>query len=224
MAMPAHFVTMVSAVTFVGMMAGTQNPTLLWFSPLFATLLLFAAQRSAASPLLRPPAEASLPAATESAIREAFARANGRPRELLGDLVRMIRPLVASLKREGDPASVAASLAELLTAASATALEVSRLETTHATVSDVLASGDATDVSPNYASPDLIAAAERCNAAATTGTRRLVDAVRAVADIGGRTAIDAATGTRLSQLTRELTLDARLREDAIRDLDALLSR
>jgi len=219
LAMPSHFMVMVSAVAFMGMMAGTLNPPLLWLSPLLATVLLFVAQRSASKPLLRPPAEASLPAATESAIREAFARTSGRPRELLGDLVRMARPLVASLKREGDPAAVAASLAELLAAAAATALEVSRLETTQTTAGNVLASGDAREVSP-----DLIAAAERCAQAAATGTRRMVEAVRAVADIGGRTALDAATGTRLSQLTRELTVDARSREAALRDVDALLAR
>jgi hypothetical protein len=219
MAMPAHFTLMVSAVTFMGMMAGTQNSTLLWMTPLFATLLLFVAQRSAEKPLLRPPAVASLPAVTESALREAFARAEGRPRELLGDLVRMIRPLVASLEREGDPAAIADSLAELLTAAAATTLEVSRLETTETTVQNVLSSGDARDVSP-----DLIAAAQRCGEAAATGTRRLVEAVRAVADIGGRTAVDAATGSRLSQLTHELTIDARTREAALRDVDALLGR
>ena len=120
---------------------------------------------------------------------------------------------------EPDPASVAGSLTELLAAESATVLEVSRLETTHATVTDVLSSGDANEVSP-----DLVAAAERCNAAAATGTRRLVEAVRAVADIGGRTAVDAAIGTRVSQLTRELTLDAGSREAALRDVDALLAR
>jgi hypothetical protein len=218
-AMPSHFILMVSAVTFTGMMAGTQNPALLWISPLFATLLLAVAQRSAAKPLLRPPTESLLPADTESAIRHAFANAEGRPRELLGDLVRMARPLVASLRREGDPAAIAHSLADLITAAAATALEVSRLETTQTTVDDVLASGDAHDVSP-----DLVAAAQRCGEVATTGTRRLVEAVRAVAEIGGRTAVDAATGSRLSQLTRDLTLDARSREAALRDLDALLAR
>jgi len=51
-----------------------------------------------------------------------------------------------------------------------------------------------------------------------------VEAVRAVADIGGRTAVDAAIGTRVSQLTRELTLDAGSREAALRDVDALLAR
>jgi hypothetical protein len=216
--MPSHFLLMVCAVCLLGSMAGTQVAPLLWFSPLFGTVLLVAAQRSASRPLLRPADHAQLPAATETALRKAFAHAQGRPRELLGDLVRIGRPLVATLEREGDPALVAGSLGELLVAASATTLEVSRLNTTHSTVQDLLSSGTASE-----SAEDLRAAAKRCADAAATGMRRLVEAVRAVADIGGNTAVDAATGNRLSQLTQELTLDAQIREDALRSVDALLA-
>jgi hypothetical protein len=218
MAMPSHFLLMVCAVCLLGSMAGTQVAPLLWFSPLFGTVLLVAAQRSASRPLLRPADHAQLPAETETALRKAFAHAQGRPRELLGDLVRIARPLVATLERDGDPALVAGSLSELLVAASATTLEVSRLNTTHSTVQDLLSSGTAPE-----SAADLRAAAKRCADAAATGMRRLVEAVRAVAEIGGNTAVDAATGNRLSQLTQELTLDAQIREDALRSVDALLA-
>jgi hypothetical protein len=110
------------------------------------------------------------------------------------------------------------SLADLLRAACATALEVDRLETTIAAVNDTLIAG-ASD-----ASGALQAAAERCHEAADAGKRRLIDAVAAVADIGGRTARDTATGSKLEKLTRELTAETRRHEDALRELDRLLAK
>jgi hypothetical protein len=171
-----------------------------------------------ARPALPLAAADLLPADVEALLRDALARVAGRPRELLSDLARMARPLMASLRREGDPAALGDSLAELLRAACATAREVHRLESTASTVTTTL------DAGAGSMDDRLRLAAGRCRTGAETGTRRLIEAVAAVGDAGSRAAPDTASGSRLAQLTRQLTDDVRHHEDTLRELDSLLAR
>lgn len=216
-AMPLHFFVMLASIAFAGGMAGLTSPAFAWMSPLFATILLVLAQRSMARPLVAFNVADRLPDDVETGLAEAFARTSGPVRDRLADLARMVRPLVATLERERDPAGLVPSLADLVRAACATAHEVERLQTTIAAVNDTLLAGG------QGARGELLAAAGRCREAADAGTRRLIDAVAAVADIGGRTALDTSTGSRLDKLTRALTDEARRHENALRELDRLLS-
>lgn len=220
LAMPSHFFLLVVLVTCVGVTAGGVGPTeLLFASPAFALLLVLVAQRSMQRPLLRAPASDSLPAAVEAAVLDAFSRlAPGRPRELLADLVGVGRPLIGHLHREGDPARLAQTIEELLLVASRTALETDHLLDAGRVAREEI-------VEDGAGSGDLRMAADRCDAAATTGTRRLVDAVAAVADISGRAAaLDAGAASRLADLTRQLRADAEVHDSALREVDRLLAR
>ena len=221
LAMPSHFFLLVAAVTCVGAAAGMAAATpLLFASPVFAMLLVLIAQRSMRRPLLRAPATDSLPAAVETAVLHAFSKlAPERPRELFADLVGMGRPLIGHLHREGDPAGLVRTLEELLLAASQTALETDHLLEAGRVAREEIAEGGRNE------STDLRAAADRCDVAAATGTRRLVDAVAAVADISGRAAaLDDGAAARLADLTRQLQADAEVHDVALREVDRLLSR
>jgi hypothetical protein len=166
---------------------------------------------------LHAPAGESLPGAAESAVLSAYSRLSaGRARELLADLVGLARPLVARLRRDGDPAGLEPTIADVVTAASETALEVDRLMTSAIVVREEMdGQGDL----------DLRSAVDTCENAARTGTRRLVEAVAAVADAGGRTALlDGSASRRMEELLRDLRHDTGHMETALREIDRLLNR
>lgn len=219
LAMPSHFFVMVMAMALAGTLAGiaTGSSTLAALGPLFATVLLAVAHRSLQQPWLRAPAGESLPGTAEAAVLAAFARLGaGRARELLADLVSMARPLIARLKRDGDPAGLTSTIADLVSAASETALEVDRLTTSAAVVRDEMDGAD---------DGALQSAVHTCEDAARTGTRRLVDAVAAVADAGGRTAmLDGSASRRMEELLKDLRDEAGQMETARREIDRLLNR
>jgi hypothetical protein len=219
LAMPSHFFVMVAAMATTGTLAGIAagSPGLAMLSPLLAGAMLVLGHRSMLRPWLRAPEGEALPGAAESAAVAAFARLGaGRPRELLADLVGMARPLGARLRSDGDPGGLETTIGDLVVAASHTALEVDRLETSAMVVRDEMAGDE--DVA-------LRSVAERCENAAGTGTRRLVEAVAAVADAGGRTAlIDGSATQRLAGLLRDLRVEADHREQALREIDRVLQR
>jgi hypothetical protein len=217
--MPSHFFLMVAAMATIGTMAGiaTGSAPLALISPLLSAGMLLIAQRSLQRPWLRAPDRAALPPTAESAVARAFTRLGaGRSRELLADLVSLARPLVDRLRRDGDPGGLESTIGELVVAACGTALEVDRLETSAGVVREEM-DGPA-DVA-------LRSAAERCEEAASDGTRRLVEAVAAVADAGGRTALlDGSATRRLAALLREFHDEADYRESALREVEKLLRR
>ncbi len=128
------------------------------------------------------------------------------------------RPLAATLDSEGDPGALRPSLTELLGAASATALEVDRLEAT------ALVVGSELEKRPDGSeAPRMREAVTRCSTAAGTGIQRLLEAVAAVAGIAGRAAaLDSGASSRLAALTRDLQQDAEQREAALREVNQLL--
>jgi hypothetical protein len=217
--MPSHFFVMVAAMATTGTLAGIASGSagLAVVSPLLATAMVVVAHRSMLQPWLRAPEGETLPGTAETAAVAAFARLGaGRSRELLADLVGMARPLISRLRSDGDPGDLESTIGELIVAACDTALEVDRLENSAAVVRDEMTGDD--DVA-------LRSVAERCENAAGTGTRRLVEAVAAVADAGGRTAlIDGSATQRLTGLLRDLRDEADVREQALRELDRVLQR
>jgi hypothetical protein len=219
MTMPSHFFLMILSITVLGAMAGVSGvPEMLVMSPVLAGLLLVAAQRSMTKPLIRAPQGDAMPAAVEAAAMHAFSRlAAAKPRELLADLVGIARPLMRTLRAEGDPAGLAVTLDELIIAACATALETDHLAQTASVVRDEVGAG-----SHESLEGDMLAAADRCDGAAAMGTRRLVEAVGAVADISGRTALDPGAADRLARLAQELRTGSGYRDDALREIDRLL--
>jgi hypothetical protein len=220
-AMPPHFFLMLFSIAILGSMAGAlRAPVMTWLSPLFATALLAVAHRSMSRPLMRSAVGEALPSDVERAVLDAFSRLGaGRPRELLADLVGIARPLLVSLRAQGDPVGLVTTLGDLIIVACATALETDHLLTTVAVVEHAIHDGEEASVEH-----DLRAAAARCAGAAEIGERRLVDAVATIADTGGLAAsLDGNAGRRLVALTQELRTSASFRADALRDVDRLLA-
>lgn len=220
LAMPSHFFLMVGAVATLGTMAGVASgsTSLAIISPLLASGLVLIAHRSMQKPWLRTPAGAGLPESAENALVGAFARLGAsRSRELLADLAGLARPLVARLRKDGDPGALEDTIADLVAAACDTAMEVDRLEASAAVVRDELGStGD---------DGTLRGVADRCDDAARVGIGRLVEAVVTIADAGSRTALlDGSASERLADLLRDLRDGAAHREQALAEVARLLDQ
>jgi hypothetical protein len=211
--MPLHFFLLIAAITVFGALAGSlAAPMFRWASPLLAIVLLLSAQRGSATPLIGA-MKLRGPAARSRAAVEALATLSpGRTRAMLADLHALAQPLLDA--GHGDVPRLAG---DLLSAASATALEVDRLDRMRTTLEHHDASGSSAF--------DVRAAAATCDRALRTGMERLDAAVAALGQLGSATrdSVDAS-GERVAELSAALLVEARAQGDAVREVEQLLRR
>ena len=212
-ALPPRTWVLVLAVLVSGTAAArTGLPSLWWLTPLVAGLLLVAAERGMLRPRLEGGGAASeLPPRLQRAVVEAFAELPpGDARDLLADVVRRARALLASLGAEPNDAALARDVADLADACCEIALELARLD---AAIGGRGAAGAGSTL------PDRAAAAR------TLLARRLRDASAAVGELYAQNVERGGpAGERVAELASELTAEAAARREAAAEIERLLGR
>jgi hypothetical protein len=210
--MPFHFFVLIAAVTVLGAMTGALvAPMFRWMTPAFAIALIFSAHTGSASPLFAARKLRGGAARTRAAIGALTKLAPGRARTMLSDLLALAQPLLET----DAPGELQRLTGDLLAAASATALEVDRLERIRATLNRHEADG--------ARAFDVHTAAVTCDRTTRTGIERLEAAIAVLGQLSGNTRDHAhASGERVAELTRALETEARSQGDAAREVEQLL--
>ena len=217
MALPLQFLAMVTGVLVVGSYAGyVAMPVLGATSPVFALALVVYGHFNRQKPLLDGSgAKSGLPRDVESVLVGAFAELQtGSAREQLVDITRVARTVFNAL--EPDHHELRASVGELVTAACATALDVSRLDVTLASISEG-GSGQSED------DTSLKGLRGRCATMREQRVDQLAHALRVLGTITSD-AVDSqdGAGAQLGSVTRELMNEASAHVYAQREISALL--
>jgi len=216
---PGGYATMVLAATIAGVGAGlTAEPMLLWTTPVFSGLLLHAAGRTLRSPLVASPgSRRELPPALEAQVVRALAELpSGSAQSLLGDVVRLARPLFARLGRGGDDRYQPTVLAELVGSASVAAADLAMLD-------DNLARFERERSRSASHTADWLDALARSERARDALVQRLLEATTVLGRLQSQTtsAVAAEDGT-LAEVTRELRAEAEAQAAAAREIAILL--
>jgi predicted Ser/Thr protein kinase len=215
-ALPAGFYVMLAAVVLAGAAAGLgAAPSLRWITPAFAGLLLLSARRSVTTPLVagRPSAD-GLPAAVERELVATLASLPaGTSRSLLADIGRMGHALHGRLRRAGDGA--AEVLAELLGASCVAASDVAQLD-------DSLGRFEQQQLRLAARPAGWLDALARCERARDALVQRLLEAMTVLGHLQGQAADLEAARSGLADSTAELRLEAKAREAAVAEIEALL--
>jgi hypothetical protein len=208
LAMPSHFFLMLGAILLFGGLAGWNVlPTMRWTSPIMAALLLVAAQLATRQPLLGTAQHAPrLPGPAAVAVRSTFAALGpGAARDSLGDIVRLAQPIFS-----GSPRALGSLISDLVSAACATALQVSRLETIVQVLRERESAGQIDSAGLTIT---------RCEQANETGLDLMN---RAIAALGSLAASHETNHEPLAELTRALELEAETQAQAARDANRLI--
>ncbi|MDH4042955.1 MAG: hypothetical protein OEY20_00335 [Gemmatimonadota bacterium] len=99
---PRSFVLLLAGIVLAGLLAGAQSePMLRWMSPVYAVLLLLAAQLRLRRPAVHTDRKTTFPVPVERALAEAFAHLpDGTARDLLVRLIHAAEPLHRTLTRQ----------------------------------------------------------------------------------------------------------------------------
>ena len=218
LALPLQFLAMATGVLVVGGYAGyVATPVLGVTSPVFALALVVYGHLNAQKPLLGGSGEkSSLPEEVESVVVGAFAELQaGTARERLVDITRIARTVFASL--EPDHQDLCTSVGELVRASCATALDVSRLDVTLASISEGGSGRSERDKS-------LAGLRGRCSMMREQRVDQLAQALRVLGMItSGAVDSQGGAGAQLGSVTRELLNEASAHAYAQREISALLS-
>jgi hypothetical protein len=210
--MPFHFFVLIAAITVLGAVTGALVvPMFRWLSPALAMALVVSAHTGSTTPLFTPKKLRGGAARTRVAVDALGRLSPGRARTLLADLLALAQPLL-----DRDPrADLPRLTGDLLAAASATALEVDRLERIRVTLERHQLDGPTAF--------DVRAATATCGRALRMGTDRLEAAIAVLGQLGTATMDHArVSGERVAQLTRALEIEARAQGDAAREVEQLL--
>jgi hypothetical protein len=216
---PGGYATMVVAATIAGVGAGlAAQPLLLWTTPVFSGLLLYAAGRTVRSPLVASPGgPRELPPALETQVVRALAELpSGTAQSLLADVVRLARPLFARLGRGEDDRDQPAVLAELVGSASVAATDLAMLD-------DNLARFERERARAASHTTDWLDALARSERARDALVQRLLEAMTVLGRLQSQatSAVAAEDGT-LAEVTRELRAEAEAQAAAAREIAQLL--
>ena len=218
LALPLQFLAMVTGVLVVGTYAGYVAMSVLGAtSPVFALALVVYGHFNAQKPLLDGSgATSGLPRDVESVLVGALAELQtGTAREQLVDITRVARTVFTTI--EPDHHDLRASVGELVTAACATALDVSRLDVTLASISE-----DGSGRSKGGTS--LTGLRGRCATMREQRVDQLAQALRVLGMItSGAVDSQGGAGAQLGSVTRELTSEASAHLYAQREISELLS-
>ena len=218
LALPLQFLAMVAGVLVVGSYAGyVAMPVLGATSPVFALALVVYGHFDAQKPLLDGSgATSGLPRDGESVLVAAFAELQtGTAREQLVDITRVARTVFTTI--EPDHHDLRASAGELVTAACATALDVSRLDVTLALISE-----DGSGRSEGATS--LTGLRGRCATMREQRVDQLAQALRVLGMItSGAVDSQGGAGAQLGSVTHELMSEASAHLYAQREISELLS-
>ena len=218
LALPLQFLAMVAAVLMVGGYAGyVAMPVLGATSPVFALALVVYGHLNVQKPLLEGSgATSGLPRDVESVLVGAFAELQtGTAREQLVDITRVARTVFTTI--ESDHHDLRASVGELVTAACATALDVSRLDVTLASISE-----DGSGWAEGGTS--LAGLRGRCATMREQRVDQLAQALRVLGMItSGAVDLQRGAGAQLGSVTRELMSEASAHLYARREISELLS-
>jgi len=169
-ALPPRTWALLLAVVVAGAAARFAIPALWWITPLVAVLLLVAAERAMLRPQLDPGVVGSeLPPRLQRQVVGAFAELPpGRARDLLADVVRRARALLAAAGAEPNDGRVARDVADLVGACCEIALEHARLDAVlgERGTPSAGAGGAPRDTAPGRAAAARDLLAERLRAAA----------------------------------------------------------
>ena len=218
MALPLQFLAMVTGVLMVGSYAGyVAMPVLGATSPVFALALVVYGHLNALKPILGGSgATSGLPSDVENVLVGAFSELQtGTAREQLVDITRVARTVFTTI--EPDHHDLRASVGELVTAACATAFDVSRLDVTLASISEDGSSRSEGDSS-------LTGLRGRCARMREQRVDQLAQALRVLGMItSGAVDSQGGAGAQLGSVTRELTSEASAHLYAQREIAELLS-
>jgi hypothetical protein len=222
---PSADFALVLAVMLAGTAAGYVAAPVLWIlTPLVAGALLaasvHAARRAGGAPPLQP-----LPPRVERSVGEAFgALPAGEARELLAEVVRRARALLAALVGQTDERRLARDVTDLVDACCDIALEHARLDAVLPAVWEpALAPAAARGAADDAASDEL---RRRTHAGRELLARRLRDAAAAMDEMLVQQGMERGgpAADRVAELTTELTAEAAARRKASEDIQRLLSR
>jgi hypothetical protein len=212
---PAGYATMVLAVAIAGMGAGLAvMPLLLWTTPMFGGLLLYAAGQTVRSPVVAPSERArELPSALEAQVVRALAELPaGTAQGLLADVTRLARPLFARL---GDDRQ-STVLQELVGSACVAATDLAMLDENLARFERERARA----ASHTAEWLDALARSERARDALV---QRLLEAMTVLSRLQSQaTSAVAAEDGALAEVTRELRTEAEAQAAAAREIAQLL--
>ncbi len=213
---PAGYTTMVLAVAVAGMGAGLAGtPLLLWTTPVFGGLLLYAAGQAVRSPVVAGSNRVrELPPALEAQVVKALAELpSGTAQGLLADVTRLARPLFARLGGDHQPTV----LHELVGAACDAATDLAMLD-------ENLARFERERTRAAAHAPDWLDALARSERARDALVQRLLEAMTVLSKLQSQatSAVAAEDGT-LAEVTRELRAEAEAQAAAAAEIEQLLT-
>ena len=207
---------MVLAVAVAGMGAGLAGtPLLLWTTPVFGGLLLYAAGQAVRSPVVAGSNRVrELPPALEAQVVKALAELpSGTAQGLLADVTRLARPLFARLGGDHQPTV----LHELVGAACGAATDLAMLD-------ENLARFERERTRAAAHAPDWLDALARSERARDALVQRLLEAMTVLSKLQSQaTSAVAAEDGSLAEVTRELRAEAEAQAEAAEEIEQLLT-
>jgi hypothetical protein len=221
---PAPDLVLILAVMVAGSVAAQLVAPAFWMLTALVAGALFSASVRAARRAAGPPAQ-PLPPRLERSVGEAFATLPaGEARQLLGEVVRRARSLLAMFAGQIDEQRLTRDVTDLVDACCDIALEHARLDAMLPAVWEpALAPAAARGAADDAGSDEL---RRRTKASRELLTRRLRDAVAAMDAMLVQQGMErgGSAAERVAELTTELTAEAAARRKASEDIQRLLSR